>query len=56
MTDFLAWVSFLLDVYNTWPIWSGKRRRVRRSEGCVEWSLFGVYRRRVKWTETDAPR
>jgi hypothetical protein len=55
MADFLAWVSLVLQVYSMWPLWPAGRRKVRRSEGCIEINL-GIWRKRVTWTEIDAPR
>lgn len=50
MSDFLAWVSFGLQVYSMWPIWPVATRSKRVSQGQSEINL-GFYRRCVTWTE-----
>jgi hypothetical protein len=50
MSDFLAWVSFVLEVYSIWPIWPSSTCVTRVRRGVSEINL-GFYRRRVRWTE-----
>jgi hypothetical protein len=54
MADVLVWVSFILQVYSTWPIVLFPARKTRVEKGQSELNL-GFYRRRVTWTETTTP-
>ena len=50
MTDILAWVSFVLQVWSMgWPF-TGQVRVKRTTMGESEINL-GFYRRRVSWTQ-----